>query len=216
MLKEVTLWQQPCLIISFFSLQRLLRLRPNGEFSFSVSLRITYQWDFCCSRTSWPGTWSKEKFLCISPWHLPAWTWGKSSPPHLRYGEKFFIYTKHYTKIVCWIFLSVFFKNFFIFILTGRSSGLLGTSSWPVPRSSFNSVWSVRQSQRSAHAPSAGNASIQPTISYFNTWFTDVVWDGDWLGQKGRGIKSVTVEGAFRCHIQGKILGIIKQFETYQ
>lgn len=114
-LKEVTLWQQPCLIISFFSLQRRLPLRPNGEFSFSVSLRITYQWDFCCSRTSWPGTWSKEKFLCISPWHLPAWTWRKSSPPHLRYGEKFFIYTKHYTKIVCWIFLSVFFKIFFYF-----------------------------------------------------------------------------------------------------
>ena len=112
--------------------------------------------------------------------------------------------------------LSVFFLIFLIFILTGRSSGLLGTSSWPVPRSSFNSVWSVRQSQRSAHAPSAGNASIQPTISYFNTWFTDVVWDGDWLGQKGRGFKSVTVEGAFRCHIQGKILGIIKQFENYR
>ena len=91
-------------------------------------------------------------------------------------------------------------------ILTGCSSVVLGTSSWPAPCSPFHPVWFMCQSQCAAYAPSARYASVQRSLPFVYTRLTDVIWNGDQVGLKARRLGRVTVKGTFWCYRWGKIV----------
>lgn len=125
-------------------------------------------------------------------------------PGHFRVAATF--ETVHYS----WFFGD--FQPFFS--LTGCSSVILGTNSWPAPRSPFHSVWFVCQPQYATRAPSAGNASVQRSLPFIYTWLADVIWAGDQMGHKARGPRGVAIKGTWWCDCSGKTVKPLIAFRS--